>query len=150
GPYPGLHRSHHEARATLARACPLPGDARHRQTRVNAPARATRAHAQPAPFTSGEPRSGLWEAGEAACGEALGFATLAAMSRLSLIAGLGLCASSIAFSACKEPEVEEFGFACLELVQAASEEQNPFMNTAKIRVTLRYEDCLIEYYTQKH
>lgn len=70
------------------------------------------------------------------------------MSRLSLIAGLGLCASSLVLSACKDPEVEEFGFTCVELVQAESEDSNPFVGTAKIKLTLRYETCLIDYYTK--
>lgn len=72
------------------------------------------------------------------------------MSRLPLIAGLGLFASSLVFSACKEPEAEEFGFTCVELLQAASEDSDPFVGTAQIEVKLRYESCLINYFTKSH
>lgn len=69
----------------------------------------------------------------------------------SLVAGLGLCATSLLVSSsCKDDPVEEFGFTCIELLQAESEEENPFPGTAEIKATLRYEPCLIEYYTQKH
>lgn len=70
----------------------------------------------------------------------------------SLVAGLGLFATSllVTATACKEEDPEEFGFACIELLQAESEEENPFLGTAAIKATLRYEPCLVEYYTQKH
>jgi hypothetical protein len=73
------------------------------------------------------------------------------MPRLPLIAGLGLLAtSSLVIAACKEEEAEEFGFTCIELVQAESQDTDPFGGTAKIKVTLKYEPCLIDYYTKKH
>lgn len=71
------------------------------------------------------------------------------MSRLSLTAVLGLCTTSALFlSACKEEAAEEFGFTCVELVQAQNQEENPFLGTAQIKVTLKYEQCLIDYYTK--
>lgn len=73
------------------------------------------------------------------------------MSRLSLLAVLGLSFTSVlAFSSCKPDEEEEFGFTCVELVQAESQDTDPFGGTAKIKVTLRYETCLQNYYTKKH
>jgi hypothetical protein len=71
------------------------------------------------------------------------------MSRLSLIAALGFCTTSALFlSACEKEEVEEFGFTCVELIQAENQEEDPFVGTAKIKVTLKYEPCLIDYYTK--
>ncbi|MCY0989154.1 hypothetical protein OV203_18600 [Nannocystis sp. ILAH1] len=71
------------------------------------------------------------------------------MSRLSLIAALGLCSTSALFvSACKEEAEEPFGFTCVELIQAENQDENPFAGTAKIKVTLKYEPCLIDYYTK--
>lgn len=74
------------------------------------------------------------------------------LSTRSLVAGLGLCATSllVTASACEKEDPEEFGFTCIELLQAESEEENPFPGTAEIKATLRYEPCLVEYYTQKH
>jgi hypothetical protein len=73
------------------------------------------------------------------------------LSTRSLVAGLGLCASSLLFStACPDEPTEEFGFTCIELLQAESEEENPFLGTAEIKATLRYEPCLIDYYTKLH
>lgn len=71
------------------------------------------------------------------------------MSRLSLIAALGFCSTSALFvSACKEEAEEPFGFTCVELIQAENQDENPFAGTAKIKVTLKYEPCLIDYYTK--
>jgi hypothetical protein len=84
-----------------------------------------------------------------ACDAPLGFATLPAMTRLSLIAGLGLCLTGVLSSTgCKPEESEEFGFTCVRLNRAASEEGDPFVGTAQIKVTLRYEECLQNYYTK--
>lgn len=71
------------------------------------------------------------------------------MSRLPLFAGLALCVTSTAiFSACEQEEEEKFGFTCVELLQADNQEGDPFAGTAKIKVTLKYEPCLINYYTK--
>ncbi|PCC71183.1 hypothetical protein SAMN02745121_04853 [Nannocystis exedens] len=71
------------------------------------------------------------------------------MSRLSLIAALGLCTTSTLFlSACPQEEEEKFGFTCVELNQADNQDEDPFVGTAKIKVTLKYEPCLIDYYTK--
>lgn len=48
------------------------------------------------------------------------------------------------------PDGEGFGFACIELVQAESQDTDPFVGTAAIKVTLKYEPCLIDYYTTGH
>lgn len=48
------------------------------------------------------------------------------------------------------PEGEGFGFACVELNPAESEDSDPFVGTAEIRLTLKYEECLVDYYTAKH
>lgn len=69
------------------------------------------------------------------------------MSRLSLIAGLCVT-STLALNACKDEVAEEFGFTCVELVQAESQDTDPFARTAKIKVTLKYEPCLVDYYTK--
>lgn len=71
------------------------------------------------------------------------------MTRLSLIAGLGLCLTGVLGSAgCKPEESEEFGFTCVEIRQAVGQKADPFPGTAQIKVTLRYEQCLIDYYTK--
>lgn len=48
------------------------------------------------------------------------------------------------------PTDDGFGFACVELLRAESEDSDPFVDTAQIKVTLRYEQCLRDYYTEKH
>lgn len=64
---------------------------------------------------------------------------------------IALCAGSFVFgSACKEEEAEEFGFTCLTLQQADNQEEDPFERTARIKVTLLYDSCLVDYYTKKH
>lgn len=71
------------------------------------------------------------------------------MSRLSLMAGLGLCLTGVlCYSGCKPEEEEEFGFTCVDIIQAPNEKGDPFVGTAKIKVTLKYEQCLIDYYTK--
>jgi hypothetical protein len=73
------------------------------------------------------------------------------MSRLPFIAVLGLSLSTaFVVASCEKDEPEEFGFTCVELVQADSQDTDPFGGTAKIKVTLRYEACLRDYYTKKH
>jgi len=69
------------------------------------------------------------------------------MSRLSLIAGLCVT-STLILPACPAEEEEKFGFTCVELIQADSEDSDPFVGTAKIKVTLKYEPCLVNYYTK--
>lgn len=72
------------------------------------------------------------------------------MSRRPLVAVLGLSLiSSFVAGSCKEEEAEQFGFACVELVQGEDQESDPFVGTAKIKLTLRYEECLRDYYTKK-
>lgn len=53
-------------------------------------------------------------------------------------------------NSCQEEDPEEFGFTCIDLVQAESEEMDPFPGTSEIKITLKYEPCLIEYYTMRH
>lgn len=72
------------------------------------------------------------------------------MSRARL-AGLTLCSASLLLlNSCEKEEPEEFGFTCVDLLQAESEEVDPFPGTTEIRLTLRYDQCLIDYYTAKH
>lgn len=74
------------------------------------------------------------------------------MSRFTrtLVAGLGLGVLSLPLASCKEEDPEEFGFTCVDLLQADSEETDPFVGTAEIKVTLTYEPCLIDYYTKNN
>ncbi len=74
------------------------------------------------------------------------------MSRFTrtLVAGLGLCGFSLSILSCKEEDTEEFGFTCVDLLTAESEETDPFIGTAQIKVTLAYEPCLIDYYLKNH
>lgn len=80
------------------------------------------------------------------------FATLPPMSRFTrtLVAGLGLCGFSLSILSCKEEAPEEFGFACVDLLQAENQDMSPFTGTAEIKVTLAYEPCLIDYYMKNH
>jgi hypothetical protein len=48
------------------------------------------------------------------------------------------------------PEGEPFGFVCMDVLKAESVEGDPFAGTAKIRITLKYDQCLIDYYTKRH
>lgn len=74
------------------------------------------------------------------------------MSRFTrtLVAGLGLSVFSLPLLSCKEEDTEEFGFTCVDLLRAESEDTDPFVGTAEIKVTLTYEPCLIDYYTKNH
>jgi hypothetical protein len=44
-------------------------------------------------------------------------------------------------------EADEFGFICVELAKAESEESDPFAGTATIYLTLELESCLNDFYT---
>lgn len=44
-------------------------------------------------------------------------------------------------------EADQFGFICVVLKKAESEESDPFVGTEMIRLTLDYEACLSEYYS---
>lgn len=73
------------------------------------------------------------------------------MPRFPLVAVLGLSlTSTLVIASCEKDEEEPFGFTCIELVQAEGQDTDPFGGTAKIKVTLHYEPCLIDYYTKKH
>lgn len=48
------------------------------------------------------------------------------------------------------PDADEFGFICVELVKAESEESDPFAGTTMIILTLEYESCLTDFYTVTH
>jgi hypothetical protein len=48
------------------------------------------------------------------------------------------------------PDEDEFGFICVELAKAESEESDPFAGTATIYLTLEYESCLNDFYTETH
>lgn len=73
------------------------------------------------------------------------------MPRLPLLAVLGLSlTSTLVAGSCKPEESEEFGFTCVELAPAEGQDTDPFGGTAKIKVTLRYEPCLRDYYTKKY
>lgn len=61
----------------------------------------------------------------------------------------GCLASSMSLS-CKEEEVEEFGYTCVEMTRGEGVDTDPFAGTFEIVVTLDYEPCLIDYYTMKH
>ena len=61
----------------------------------------------------------------------------------------GCTASGLTFS-CKQEEVEEVGFTCIELMRGESVDVDPFKGTYEIVATLNYEPCLIDYYTKKH
>ncbi len=45
---------------------------------------------------------------------------------------------------------DQFGFVCLQLLKGEGLDADPTVGTAKIKVTLNYEPCLIDYYTVKH
>ncbi|WAS94206.1 hypothetical protein [Nannocystis punicea] len=45
---------------------------------------------------------------------------------------------------------EPFGFVCMDILKAENVEDDPFAGTAKIRITLKYDQCLIDYYTKRH
>lgn len=47
-------------------------------------------------------------------------------------------------------EEDEFGFICVELVRAESEESDPFVGTASISLTLELDPCLRDFYTEAH
>ncbi len=53
-------------------------------------------------------------------------------------------------TSCKEEEVEEFGFTCVELSRGESVEVDPFVGTYKIILKLDYLPCLQNYYLNKH
>jgi hypothetical protein len=61
----------------------------------------------------------------------------------------GCMASSLSLS-CKEEEVEEFGYTCVEMSRGMAVDTDPFAGTFEIVVTLDYEPCLIDYYTKTH
>ncbi|MCY0989097.1 hypothetical protein OV203_18315 [Nannocystis sp. ILAH1] len=47
-------------------------------------------------------------------------------------------------------EEEPFGFVCASIRRAQSVEADPFVGTAQIRLTLKYDQCLIDYYDKRH
>jgi len=47
-------------------------------------------------------------------------------------------------------EADQFGFICVELAKAESEESDPFADTATILVTLELDPCLHDFYTETH
>ncbi|PCC71227.1 hypothetical protein SAMN02745121_04810 [Nannocystis exedens] len=47
-------------------------------------------------------------------------------------------------------EDEPFGFVCASIRKAGSAEGDPFAGTAQIRLTLKYDQCLIDYYNERH
>lgn len=48
------------------------------------------------------------------------------------------------------PEEEPFGFVCLRVLKADNAEGDPFVGTAQIDVTLKYNACLTGYYRERH
>lgn len=46
-------------------------------------------------------------------------------------------------------EEEPFGFVCASIRRAPSVETDPFVGTAQIRLTLKYDQCLIDYYNKR-
>jgi len=88
---------------------------------------------------------------QTACRDGLGFARLPAMtSKLRALLVIAGCMASTLSLSCKEEEVDEFGFTCIELSRGESVDTDPFGGTFEIIVTLNYEPCLIDYYTMKH
>jgi hypothetical protein len=71
----------------------------------------------------------------------------AKLRALMLMAG---CTASVLSLSCKEEEVDEFGFTCIELARGEGVTVDPFPGTHEIIVTLNYEECLIDYYTKTH
>lgn len=47
-------------------------------------------------------------------------------------------------------EEEPFGFVCASIRKARSVEADPFVGTAQLRLTLKYDQCLIDYYNKRH
>ncbi|MCY1010867.1 hypothetical protein OV079_35945 [Nannocystis pusilla] len=47
-------------------------------------------------------------------------------------------------------EEEPFGFVCASIQRAQSVETDLFVGTAQIRLTLKYDQCLIDYYDKRH
>ncbi|HEY0138809.1 MAG TPA: hypothetical protein VGB85_32210, partial [Nannocystis sp.] len=45
---------------------------------------------------------------------------------------------------------DPFGFVCVSLQLGESVDDDPFVGTRKVEVTLNYEPCLVAYYTNKH
>lgn len=71
-------------------------------------------------------------------------------SKLRAVLVMAGCLASSLSMGCKEEEVDEFGFTCIELSRGESVDADPFAGTYEIIVTLNYEPCLIDYYTMKH
>lgn len=62
----------------------------------------------------------------------------------------GCTVSGLSLVGCKEETPEEFGYTCIDLQRGESVDENPFLGTYKIIVTLNYEPCLVDYYLNKH
>ena len=62
----------------------------------------------------------------------------------------GCMASGLSLTSCKEEDVEEFGFTCVELSTGESVEGDPFAGTYRIILKLDYLPCLQDYYLNKH
>ena len=88
---------------------------------------------------------------QTACRDVPGFARLRAMkAKLRAVMLMAVCTASVLSLSCKEEEVDEFGFTCVQLGRGESVMVDPFPGTYEIIVTLNYEQCLIDYYTMKH
>lgn len=56
----------------------------------------------------------------------------------------------LSLTSCKEEPQEEFGYTCIELAVGEAVDGDPFLGTQKIKATMFYEPCLIDYYEKKH
>lgn len=71
-----------------------------------------------------------------------------AQARALLMAGCMV--GGLTLMSCKEEEAEKFGFTCIDLNQGEGVTSDPFIGTYRIIATLNYEQCIKDFYLDRH